>query len=232
MIEYSIVVPCYNEAENIQSLINGFDSFLAADQGELIIVDNGSTDGTASLKEELMGMYPFIKWVSIEKNIGYGNGIYIGLKQAQGKILGYTHADLQTDPADVKKAVDLIRSFSPEEKTLVKGNRKGRSFIEKLFSFGMEFMVEILLEQSLKEINAQPNVFTKDLFQNLKEPPLDWAFDLYLYYTAKKTGFEIRKMDVIFPAREHGVSKWNTGFLARLAMSSRIIRYCIKLKNQ
>jgi polyisoprenyl-phosphate glycosyltransferase len=232
MIEYSIVVPCYNEAENLKSLIEGFASFINADHGELIIVDNGSNDDTASTKEELMSRYPFLKWVRIEKNIGYGHGIYTGLLHAQGKIMGYTHADLQTDPFDVCKAIELLKSFPEDKKILVKGHRRGRGFVDRFFSHAMEFFVKIYLKQSLQEINAQPNVFTKDVFNNLKDPPIDWAFDLYLYYISKETGSLIKRFDVIFPGRKKGKSKWRTNFFSRISLSYRMLEYCKKLKNQ
>lgn len=232
MIEYSIVVPCFNEADNIRSLIDGFASFINADSGELIIVDNGSNDETATFRDELMGMYPFLKWIRIEKNIGYGHGIYRGLLQARGKILCYTHADLQTDPADVRKALDVIASVPSGGKVLVKGCRKERRFGKRFFSRGMEFIVRIILKQSFREINAQPNVFTREIFQDFKSPPLDWGFDLYLYYMAQKSGCDIRRFNVIFPDRRSGASKWNKGFFSKIIFSYRTIRYCTKLKHQ
>lgn len=231
MTEFSIIVPCYDEAENIPSLLEGFAAFLSGGNSELILVNNGSTDSTINMENEMKSRYPFLKWINIEKNIGYGHGIFTGLKQAQGKYIGYTHADLQTDPTDVKKAVDLITSLSSSGKVLVKGSRKGRSRIDRFFSRSMELIVKMFLKQSLKEINAQPNIFTRDIFENLKTPPLEWGFDLYLYYAAVKTGCDIRRFDVFFPERKSGTSKWNRGFFSKIAFSFRMIKYCIKLKH-
>lgn len=232
MIDYSIVVPCFNESDTLANLVERFSGFMGNDNAELIIVDNGSTDSTSLLKVDLITQYSFVKWVSIEKNIGYGNGILSGLLQASGKIVGYTHADLQTNPEDVKKALELITSFSNGNKSMVKGFRTGRSFIDRFFSKGMEFIVRMILKQPLKEINAQPNVFTSDLLENLKNPPNDWGFDLYLYYTAKKSNFIIKRINVEFPDRRYGYSKWNTGFFSKIKLSYSMIQYCYKLIQQ
>jgi polyisoprenyl-phosphate glycosyltransferase len=232
MIDFSIVVPCYNEAENIKPLIDGFASFIKVENAELIIVDNGSNDETPLLKIKLMIEYPFIKWVEIKKNTGYGNGIYTGLKIARGKYLGYTHADLQTDPADVKKAMDLMESVSDPRNVLIKGFRRGRSLGGNFFSKGMDLMVRILLKRPLTEINAQPNLFTKNLLEKISDPPPTWEFDLYLYYIAVKTGCEIKRFEVAFPKRKAGKSKWNTGFFARISLSVKMFKYCLKLKRK
>ena len=72
--------------------------------------------------------------VHVLENKGYGNGIKQGLKIAEGKFIGYTHADLQTDPKDVIKAFDIIKLNNCNENIFIKGNRKGRPFFDQFFT--------------------------------------------------------------------------------------------------
>lgn len=231
MIEYSIIVPCYNEAENIPVLLSSFAAFMNKDNSELILVNNGSTDKTAEMETELIKFYPFLRWVHIEKNIGYGHGIYMGLLQANGKYLGYTHADLQTDPRDVQKAISLIKSFPENTTKFIKGYRKGRPFTSRFFSRAFELITSAILKCKFKEINAQPVVFSSDIMEHFTKPPVHWGFDLYIYFIACKKNYTISRVDVLFPDRKFGYSKWYKGSFSRIMFSLRLLKYCFELKD-
>jgi glycosyltransferase involved in cell wall biosynthesis len=106
----SIILPCYNEQDNLEFLFNSLDPVAAAHQDlEIILVNNGSTDNSAAVFEKELAKRDrsIFKVVTVEKNIGYGYGILSGLRAAKGHILSVTHADRQTDPMDVLKALEI-----------------------------------------------------------------------------------------------------------------------------
>ena len=107
-MKLSIVVPCYNEAENIPLILKRFGEVIKRDDIEVILVNNGSTDGSAAMLDELLPQYPFARTVLVPVNQGYGYGILQGLKAAKGDFIGWTHADMQTDPGDVVKAYHIL----------------------------------------------------------------------------------------------------------------------------
>ena len=109
-IEFSIIIPCFNEEGNISLLCERFNRFYPEVHFELILVDNGSTDNTSENIDQAKKLYNFVKKVVVTKNIGYGNGIISGLSRAKADVLAYTHADLQTPPEDVIKGYKLIKS--------------------------------------------------------------------------------------------------------------------------
>ncbi|MCM1423354.1 MAG: glycosyltransferase family 2 protein, partial [bacterium] len=166
-MKLSIVVPCYNEEENIPLLLERFNDALKEKDREkdveVVLVDNGSTDGSAKVIAELLPGYPFAKTVKVPVNQGYGYGILQGLAACSGEYIGWTHADMQTDPADVLLALDLIE----QEKGLVfvKGNRKGRPLFDVFFTVGMSVFETCYLREKLYDINAQPNIFPKIFYQ-------------------------------------------------------------------
>lgn len=85
-MKLSIVVPCYNEKENIPLLLERFDEVIKGQDMEVVLVDNGSTDGSADVLRELLPRYAFARTVSVEVNQGYGYGIPRGsLTQNQRK---------------------------------------------------------------------------------------------------------------------------------------------------
>ncbi|HRG76152.1 MAG TPA: glycosyltransferase family 2 protein, partial [Leptospiraceae bacterium] len=99
-MKLSIVVPCYNEEKNIPLVLEKFQSVIKRDDVEVILVNNGSKDNSQLVLNELIPKYSFARTVLVEVNQGYGFGILSGLKEAKGDYIGWTHADMQTDPYD------------------------------------------------------------------------------------------------------------------------------------
>lgn len=228
-MKLSIVVPCYNEEENIPLLLERFDEVVQGRDMEVVLVNNGSTDGSARVFEELLPRYDFARTVTVEVNQGYGYGILQGLKECRGEYIGWTHADMQTDPADIVRALDIIE----RERGLVfvKGNRKGRPFFDVFFTAGMSLFETCYLHEKLYDINAQPNIFPRVFYSEWREPPCDFSLDLYALYMARKKGLKVVRFPVMFPERIHGQSKWNTGLSAKWKFIKRTIAFSVKLKK-
>lgn len=229
-MKLSVVIPCYNEEKNIPLILERFNDVINRDDIEIILVNNGSNDNSARVLAELVLKYKFAKVVTVDKNQGYGFGILSGLKQARGEFIGWTHADMQTDPNDVIKALDIIEKENCK-RIFVKGNRKKRPFLDEFFTFGMGCFETLLMGKVLWDINAQPNIFSRELMENWQNPPFDFALDLFALYEAKKWEYKIIRFPVVFPERIHGVSHWNTGLLAKWKFINRTIEFSFKLKK-
>lgn len=230
-MKLSIVVPCYNEGKNIPLILERFKIAINRDDVEVIFVNNGSTDESKKILNSLLHQYKFAKTVNIEINQGYGFGILSGLKESKGEYIGWTHADMQTDPFDVIKALEIVEN-NPKTLIFVKGNRKNRPLFDRIFTIGMSFFETILMGTFLWDINAQPNIFNRALFESWENPPCDFALDLFALYSAQKKGYKIKRFDVIFPKRLHGKSHWNTGFMAKCKFIKRTIEFSFKLKKE
>jgi len=232
-MKLSIVVPCYNESKSISALLSRFDLAIGVrDDIELIIVNNGSTDDTESVLSNFLPKYRFAKMFKVPINQGYGYGILQGLKEADGDYLGWTHADLQTDPHDVIKAWDIIQHLQYPTMIYVKGLRRGRSLFDNIFTVGMSFFESFLMGCRLWDINAQPNVFHRSFFMSWVNPPFDFSLDLYALYKVRKHRLKLIRFPVTFPARLYGHSHWNTGLKAKYKFIQRTIEYSLKLRKQ
>lgn len=231
-IKLSIVVPCYNEEKNIPLIMKRFSEVIERNDVEVIFVDNGSKDNSSHVLKELLPQYLFARIVKVEINQGYGYGIIQGLKACKGEFLGWTHADMQTDPADLIRALEIIERNGNNKKLYVKGDRKGRPFLDQFFTRGMGLFETIYMGVRLHDINAQPNVFSREFFLSWQNPPKDFALDLYALYMAQKANLQIERFEVVFPERVHGVSKWNDGTLkAKWKFIKRTLDFSIKLKK-
>ena len=160
-MKLSLIIPCYNEVKNIPLLINRLNKVFDSNLHEIILVDNGSFDGTKEKIRDLAYNSKLIKLVRVEKNIGYGNGIIEGLKVAKGNFIGWTHADLQTDPKDALRALNILEDS--KEKIFFKGLRNGRKISDRFFTFFMTIFEFFILGKVMWDINAQPTIFLENL---------------------------------------------------------------------
>jgi glycosyltransferase involved in cell wall biosynthesis len=231
-IKLSIVVPCYNEEKNILLILEKFKEVIKTADIEVVLVDNGSTDKSKDVFNELVPKYSFARVVKVQLNQGYGFGVVSGLKAAKGEFIGYTHADMQTDPADVLKALEIIKKQLNSENCYVKGDRKERSFFDQFFTVGMSTFETIYLGMKLWDINAQPNIFHRKFLEGLENIPKDFSLDLYLLYMAKKRGLDVIRFDVVFPPRIHGESSWNKGLASKWKFIKRTVDFSTKLKKE
>ncbi len=229
-MKYSIVIPCFNEEGTIKLILERTKNLFIDNNIELIIVNNGSTDNSKEILCELIKDFPHAKYIDLEKNLGYGGGILEGLSQCKGEIIGWTHADLQTDPLDCINAFKEYEKISKERNLFIKGNRKSRPINDQFFTFGMSLFETFLLGKLIYDVNAQPTIFPKNFFDSWINPPRDFSLDLYSYYLAKKNNYEIKRIKVDFLKRISGQSKWNINFISRIRFILRTIKYSFKLK--
>jgi glycosyltransferase involved in cell wall biosynthesis len=231
-IKLSIIVPCYNELQNLPTLFNEFSKVITRKDIELIIVNNGSNDGSKELINKLLPKYPFARVEHVPVNKGYGFGIISGLEVAKGSFLGWTHADLQTDPGDVIKALNIIE-VENNDNIYVKGDRKGRPFFDQLFTTGMSIFESLFMKKMLWDINAQPNIFHQSFYKKWKnKAPNDFSLDLFVLYMAQHLKLEIKRFNVVFPERVHGVSSWNTSWPEKWKFIKRTLSFSIGLKKE
>lgn len=232
MKKLSIVVPCYNEAENIPALVARYKTLVEKrDDIEVILVNDGSKDNSQAVLDEISSVHTFLKVVHVYPNGGYGNAVVTGLKEATGEFIGWTHGDMQTPPEDVIKALHSIEKSTDPTKTYVKGNRHGRPFVDNIFTGGMSMLESFLFKTKLNDINAQPNIFHHSFFATWENPPKDFSLDLYVFVLARRANFDIIRFPVSFNPRTAGVSSWNTSWHNKYKFIKRTLSFSLKLRK-
>jgi len=229
-MKFSLVIPCYNEAGNLPLLLDRCaDVVKGRTDIEVILVDNGSTDDSPAILQTLLPQYPGCRSVRVDRNQGYGFGILSGLRAAQGDILGWTHADMQTDPQDFLRGLQYFEQHGHQ--LFVKGRRYGRPMADVAFTVGMSLFETALLKTPLWDINAQPTMFSKAFFDTWQDPPHDFSLDLFAYYMARKAGLTVHRFPVHFGERAHGVSHWNVNWAAKRKFIKRTVDFSLDMKR-
>ncbi len=203
----SVIVPAFDEVDNMEPLAKEFEDFLSGQKfrAEVIVVDDGSTDGTAEKVLELAEQYKFLKLVRHKQNLGKTAAIESGFAVSEGKRICIFDADLQYDPRDIKPMMDkLDRGYG-----IVAGIKKGRyqkAIVSKIYNW----MTRRLFGLRVKDMNSL-KLLRRDVMANLFLRK-DWH--RFMVVLAAERGYKIAEMPVTLRPRKYGEPKY--GGIGRL----------------
>lgn len=205
----SLVIPCYNEARSVRSTATRIvDAFRSQDiRLELVLVDNGSTDETGKIIDELVGEgLPVVK-VTVESNRGYGHGILSGLEKCTGEYAGFLCADSQVDAVDVARVAEIaLNSQTPK---LVKVRRRFRmdGLHRKLISIFYNALANLVFGglHSI-DINGNPKILPREYIQRMQLRSEDWFLDPEVMIKTKRLGLPVYEFNVLGQMRAEGLS--------------------------
>jgi glycosyltransferase involved in cell wall biosynthesis len=205
----SIVVPCYNEEKcldlTIPPLVRVFRE--AGINVEVILVDNGSTDGTSAVIDRLISSgLPIVKG-SVPVNRGVGLGVRTGYRMSKGDYVGCVCADGQVAPESV---LLLFRSLSVAGKnTMAKVRRRFRqdSWARKIISIGYNgLMLTIFPGMPSLDVNGNPKLLPRDVIQLMDLTSMDWFLDAEIMLKAQYLKMMVIEIDVPGYLRKGGRS--------------------------
>ncbi|MCB0218482.1 MAG: glycosyltransferase family 2 protein [Chrysiogenetes bacterium] len=210
--QLSIVIPLYNEEENIPALLEGLGRISAALDAphEWVLVDNGSRDATARLLDEAAAGSDRLRIVKVEENQGYGWGIISGLRQATGGVVGYLDGDLQVPPEDVPGMLGKVLETGAPLVVARRMNR-GDGVLRKIQSIVFNLLFRLLFGVRVSDVNGKPKFMSRELYEQMGLESRDWFIDAEILIKAARLGVQASEYDVHFLKREHGASHVNAG---------------------
>ena len=231
-IDLSIIIPTYNEKNNLKFLINKSNKLIGKNKTlEIILVDNGSTDGSKNFLQFLQPPSTRLKIVRVKKNIGYGYGIKYGRKYANGEIISWTHADLQFDINDIVKFYQKNSIRIKFKKIIIKGSRKNRSILDVFFTICMSTLVNLIFDTNINDINAQPKMFKKEMIKKIvKYAPNDFSIDLFLLLSSSKSGYTIKEFPLRVSKRTKDKAKGGGSISGKIKLTFSTLGYIFSLK--
>ncbi len=231
----SLIIPCYNEEENLDKLLNKLDFLLKEfddEKIEIIIVNNGSNDNSHEiLKKNELYLKNKISILNIPKNKGYGDGIHQGINSSKGDVLCWFHADLQFDPIDAIRIFKKNKEILSNGNVIIKGKRINRSLLDSFFTAGMSFFTYLLFRKNINDINAQPKIFSKSYLKFLKNPPLDFSYDIYFLLIALNNNIRILEEPVKWYDRNAGKAKGGGSLKLKFKLTFRTVKFMVNLRK-
>ena len=170
-MKISIVVPCFNEIETIKEITSKIVNTLNKYQYEILVIDDCSTDGSLKILNEIQSNNKNIKILSNSKNLGKGASLRKGFEEAIGEIICIQDADLEYDPIDLIKMINLIIEGSAD---VVFGSRfrgngpvRANLYINRVANFIITTLTNIFTNLSLTDIECCYKVFKKKDIQKI-----------------------------------------------------------------
>ena len=198
----SIVIPLYNEEENVVLLTSKINESLQGYIYQIIYVDDFSTDHTRKKISEMKD--PRVHLISLKKNYGQSLALAAGIDYAEGEYIITMDGDLQNDPQDIPKMLEYVVSGEYDVVTGIRQKRKD-SVVKKIPSKIANFMVRRVTKLDIKDNGCALKVFTRDIAKDLN---LYGEMHRFITLLAHLEGAQIKQVPVKHHARNAGVSKY------------------------
>lgn len=205
-MKLSVVIPVMNETENIRPLFQALEASLGSIDHEIILVDDGSTDGTVAAIEACAPAHS--RLIVLNKNYGQTTAMAAGIEYAEGELIATMDGDLQNDPADIPL---MMRYLEEQELDVVAGRRASRKdgmMLRKIPSAIANAMIRTLTDVHIRDYGCTLKVFRKDVAKNLG---LYGELHRFIPVLVQLYGARMAEMDVRHHPRKYGSSKYGIG---------------------
>jgi len=214
----SIILPAYNEEKNIGPAIDDISNFLneIKKSFEIIIVDDGSRDGTAEVLNEYKKRNNIVV-VSHPKNLGYGAALRSGFAKADGDLIFFTDSDRQFDIHDIRLFLEKIKDYD-----FIVGYRENRkdSFWRTLYASFFRIISHVFLGVNVKDVNCAFKIFKADTVKSLPLFSSGALINLEIFVQAKKKKHKFIELPVEHFPRQYGKQTGGSPKILFKALSS------------
>lgn len=204
-LQLSVILPAYNESANLKELVPDLLGILASfsEAFEVLVVDDGSTDGTADLIRDLGRSDPSVRLIRLRRNRGKSAALKVGLERARGDIIVLMDADGQDDPKEMPRLLEALESGLDlvTGRRAIRNDRVAKRLPSKLYNA----VTSRLSGVSGSDQNSGYKAMRRDVAESLD---LYGELHRYIPVLAHWQGFCIGEVDVVHHPRRHGTSKF------------------------
>ena len=224
----SIVVPVYNEAENLHDLVDEVQQAMAAQPRsyELLLVDDGSRDGSRALLRELASKRPWLRPLSLIRNYGQSTALQAGFDHARGDYIVTLDGDLQNDPAEIPRLLALLDA--DPEIDVVSGWRRERhdkALTRRLPSRIANRIISAVTGVHLHDYGCALKAYRRDVIANLR---LYGEMHRFIPALAVEAGGRLVEVPVRHRPRTRGQSKYGLGRVGRVLLDLMWVKFLMR----
>lgn len=234
LIDISVVIPVYNEVESLRSCIdilkNALDS--TEKEYEIIIAEDGSTDGTRELAEKMVSFDERIILLHSKGRLGRGKALNNAFKLSYGKILIYMDVDLATDLKHLEELISHVENgadFATGSR-LLKDSNTNRPQNREIASQGYNFLVRLFFDIPIHDMQCGFKAFKRNALMDILDDIEDnhWFWDTECFIRAHKKGYAIAEFPVVWTHK--GKTKVNLLHDAK-TMGTKLIKLWRKMDD-
>jgi glycosyltransferase involved in cell wall biosynthesis len=207
--DFSVVIPAYNEAEHLRGNLAQVCQTLAGVDYEIVLVDDGSQDGTLDEAKRAQEGEPRIRILPLETNQGKGKALYRGAEASSGRIIGFLDADLEIDPGYLPRLLKKMHDTGADALIGAKSSTESSfPLFRRLLSAVYRSLVRFLFGLSIHDTQTGIKLFKREvLTQAIPRLSVSrFAFDVELLIAATRLGYTILEVPVQVTYRREGAS--------------------------
>lgn len=221
--EISVFLPVYNEEPNLRPLQEKLDAALTqlGMSAEIIYVDDGSTDGSLAVLRELAAKDERVRVVALRRNYGQTAAMAAGIDSARGKILIPMDADMQNDPADIRRLIDKLN----EGYDVVSGwrkNRQDKMLSRKIPSMVANRIISRIGGVPLHDYGCSLKAYRRDVLEDVR---LYGEMHRFIPIYASWAGARVTELAVDHHARTMGTSKYGISRTVKVVFDMITIKF-------
>jgi dolichol-phosphate mannosyltransferase len=214
-----LILPTYDEAENIEAIVRAAGAVLAqaAPEGyRVLVVDDGSPDGTGDIADRLAGEYEWVKVLHRSEKNGIGPAYLAGFRHALGHGAGYVmemDSDFSHDPADLARLLAAVHEgadLALGSRYVPGGGVSDWGLLRRFISEGGSTYARIVLGLKVRDLTGGFKCFRRETLEVIHFDSVrsqGYAFQVELTYRAVRTGFKVVEVPIVFRDRQLGQSK-------------------------
>ncbi len=228
-----LVLPTYNEAENVEEIVAAAVSALP--QGSrVLVVDDGSPDGTGEIADRIAAAEPAVEVLHRTVKEGLGPAYIAGFRHALGAGAGLVlemDADFSHDPADLPRLIAAVQGgadFAIGSRYVAGGGVAGWTAGRKLISRGGSAYARLLLGVDVRDLTGGFKCFRREVLEAIDLGTVEskgYAFQVEMTYRALRSGFRVVEVPIVFHDRRAGDSKMSRRIVAEAAWRVPLLRY-------
>lgn len=208
-LSLAVVIPCYNEVSTVKVLVNRVLAMDIVD--EIIIVDDGSTDGTVEILQEIEAeKHGIIKIVFHQRNQGKGAALVTGFGHVSSDVIIIQDADLEYDPREYPQLLQPIqegRAAVVYGSRFLGGPRKAMNFWNMVANKGLTLLANILYNAILSDIETCYKCFRREIIANMQIHGRGFEFEPEFTAKVLKKGIRIVEVPISYYGREYDEGK-------------------------
>ncbi len=206
----SVVIPTYNERENMMKLVPVLERIFLREgyDGEIVVVDDNSPDGTADLLENLNEKYGNIRVILREKPLGVGSATVRGMREAEKPIIVTMDADFAHPPSLIPRLLENIDDCDIVVASRhIKGGRMIAPLLHVFASCTINLAANLLLRNKVRDNTGGFKAIKKTVIDKIEVCSRGGEYDIELLYKAERMGFCIKEVPFVYTWRKLGGSK-------------------------
>jgi dolichol-phosphate mannosyltransferase len=211
-MDVSVVIPTYNEVENIEPLVEGLSDQLHDKDFEIIFVDDDSPDGTADLIEEMQEEKDFLRLIRRKGKSGLGSAYKEGFAETRGDYVVQMDADLSHRPQDVPKLIEAIEEGADVAvgSRYVEGGKRNDPLHRRIFPIIGSYLYRFGLASPVKDFTSGFKAFKSDVVDNLSSDlPDGFCFPAATLVDLIEKDYDIAEVPIEFQKRNAGDPKYD-----------------------